>query len=219
MAKAETSPTAISWPPEGLPIDVACKSIMPPIWAAYVKAQDAARGVDDLLSRIRILSLGADRERLLAEREKARRELDAERDRLLEEGEFELWGRPENPWAEPQRIPASALRLSCLDYERRTAAGEGWLLHDLRLRRGRAARLPRGAPPQYARDAIRAVAETILRSGVPSKKSQFFDDVREECSKERLVCPPPGNDKTMRAICGDLYDDRKADARNKGSNR
>jgi len=133
MAKAETSPTAISWPPEGLPIDVACKSIMPPLWAAYVKAQDAARGVDDLLSRIRILSLGADRERLLAEREKARRELDAERDRLLEEGEFELWGRPENPWAEPQRIPASALRLSCLDYERRTAAGEGWLLHDLRL--------------------------------------------------------------------------------------
>ena len=69
MAKAETSPTAISWPPEGLPIDVACKSIMPPLWAAYVKAQDAARGVDDLLSRIRILSLGADRERLLAERE------------------------------------------------------------------------------------------------------------------------------------------------------
>ncbi len=80
MAKAETSPTAISWPPEGLPIDVACKSIMPPLWAAYVKAQDAARGVDDLLSRIRILSLGADRERLLAEREKARRELDAERE-------------------------------------------------------------------------------------------------------------------------------------------
>jgi hypothetical protein len=65
----------------------------------------------------------------------------------------------------------------------------------------------RGAPPQYQRDAIRAVAEKILRRGVPSKKSQFFDDVREECSKKRLVCPPPGNDKTMRAICGDLYDD------------
>jgi hypothetical protein len=136
MAKAETSPTAISWPPEGLPVDAACKSIMAPPWDNYAKARKTAGKNLDRVKRM-VLSLSADDEGRLKAREEARRELTDELVHRLAEGELELWGRPGSPWVEPQRIPASALQLLCLDYEERAGSGGGWELYDLRLRQAK----------------------------------------------------------------------------------
>jgi hypothetical protein len=220
MAKAETSPTAISWPPEGLPIDVACKSIMAPLWDAYVKARDEARDIHRMFERFKPLSLRADEQRRLTAYEGTRAALGAALRASLERGEYELWACLGSLIAEPQPIPASAIDGLEIDYEKRTARGEGLPpLYDVHLRRGRAARLPRGSPRQYDYDAIKAVGEDILRRSVPSKKSTFFGDVRDECDKKGIARPPPDNDKTMREIFGDCYERAQADSRNKGSNR
>jgi hypothetical protein len=220
MAKAKPRSSPDPWPAKGLPIDVACESIMAALWDAYVKARDEARDIHRMLERFKPLSLRADEQRRLTAYEAARAALGAALRASLERGEYELWACFGSRIVEPQPVPASAIDGLEIDYEKRTGRGEGLpLLYDLRLRRGRATRLARGSPPQYNRVVIKAVGEDVLRRGVPPKKSTFFGDVRDECGKKGIACPPPGGDKTMRKIFGDRYERAQADSRNKGSNR
>jgi hypothetical protein len=119
-------------PPEGMPIDEACKLIDGPLWDSYVTAQAAAGDLDKL--RRMVLSLRPDQERRLAHRNKMRDALDALIRGCLERGEYELWARPGSPLADSRRIPMSAVPALEFDYEHRRAASHGPPLLDIRLR-------------------------------------------------------------------------------------
>jgi len=138
MAKAVTSPTPDPWPPEGPPIDAACKLLDGPLWNNYVSAQAVAVAGDlDKLKRM-IVSLRPDEERRLAHRDKMRDALDTRVRACLEGGEFELWARPGSLMSEPEYVPMAAISGLKVNYERRTAIGEGLpQLYDVRVRRPR----------------------------------------------------------------------------------
>jgi hypothetical protein len=148
MAKSTNPPTVDPWPAEGLLIDAACRSIMPDLWDAYTQARAAAPN----LAELREAAHNASKRRAklcLKSRPDAQRwfdawiALDTQLRRCLEEGKFELWGRPGNPLAQPERIPRSALQwLRFYNFEERTAEGEGLKLFDVRLRRDEILSLP-----------------------------------------------------------------------------
>ena len=154
MAKAKTSPTAISWPPEGLPIDVACKLLMAPLWDDYAKAQDAVGNLDR--AKQMVLRLLPDQERRLAARDEARTALVAELRRRLEKEELELIGR-RDPMTPDQRIPPSALQWLRLNIEEQSADGEGLRFIYLRLlpHKGWVEPATPGPPPETLPDAMR----------------------------------------------------------------
>jgi hypothetical protein len=145
-----------------LAIDEACKSIMPSLWDTYAKAHDDAQGV------LRQLELGfasLDQERRLAPYKKARAALTTRIRSGVKSNEFELWACLAGS-LELQRIPASAIDGLEVDYEKRTAAGDGLSLHDLHIR------LPAAAPVKRWRkrpsaDDVKAAALALATTFQP----------------------------------------------------
>src|SRR5262245_33529097 len=139
MAKAGSSSIANSWPVEGRLIDVACQLLLTPFWHAYAQVCTGVRDLEGL-RRARIANRqGRGKLRLKLQPNaqdwlNASNALDGQVHRLLEEGEFELWGRRGSPTAQVEPIPASAFKRFEIDYENQIAEEETGLKHfDLRM--------------------------------------------------------------------------------------
>jgi hypothetical protein len=71
-----------------------------------------------------------------------------------------------------------------------------------------------GRPRQHDRGAIRAVAATILKRGLPPTKKAFYSLVSSEYPGST---PAEGNNREWNGIVGDLYDAAELESRQKGS--
>jgi hypothetical protein len=145
-----------------LPIDEACKSIMPKLWQAYAKVRDDAR---DVLRQLELRFASHDQERRLATYKEARTALTTRIRSGVKSNEFELYARLAGS-LELQHIPASAIDGLEVDYEKRTATGDGLSLHDLHIR------LPAAAPVKRWRkrpsaDDVKAAALAVAKTFQP----------------------------------------------------
>jgi hypothetical protein len=150
-----------------LPIDEACKSIMPSLWDAYVKERDDAR---DVLRQLELGFASLDQKRRLAPYNEARAALTTRIRSGVKSNEFELFACLAGS-LELQRIRASAIDGLEIDYDKRTAAGDGLSLHDLHIRLSVAAPVKRWRKRPSADDvkaAALAVAKTYQSDDPPT---------------------------------------------------
>jgi hypothetical protein len=131
MATAEKSSIDKSWSAEGLPINVAFELIAKPTWDDY-----SAPFITFIVP-----GTTTESERGLVRHSRAQAALDALLRKCVSSGEFELWARPDRPWADLKLIPPSQVGDLKVDYAQRTAryvwdrnAGPP-SLYDLHLRR------------------------------------------------------------------------------------
>src|SRR5215471_15426227 len=165
-----TPPPARSISPEGASIDEWCASAAAALWADYVAAQAATSGFAGL-RRLMPSALRDDEWHRIKVRDEAHSALGAWLADRSERGEIELWARPDSRIENPRLIPPSAVRSLKLDYEKRTASGEGLpLLYDVRVRQAAAAR----ASAQWAIAATRRLrAENRIPEDAKKKKSEL----------------------------------------------
>jgi hypothetical protein len=144
------------------PIDEACKSIMPSLWDRYTKERDEAR---DTLRNIELQFVSFDSERRLAPYKKARTALTTRIRSGVKSNEFELFACLAGS-LELQRIPASAIDGLEVDYEKRTAVGDGLSLHDLHIRLPAAAPIKRWRKPPPT-DVLKPAALAVAKGYQP----------------------------------------------------
>jgi hypothetical protein len=153
-----------------LPIDEACKSIMPSLWDAYAKERDDAR---DVLRQLELRFASLDQERRLAPYKEARAAVTIRIRSGVKSNEFELFACLAGS-LELQRIRASAIDGWEVDYEKRTATGDGLPpLYDLHIR------LPPPPAPIKRRhkplptDVLRRAALAVAKAFQPNDPPTF----------------------------------------------
>jgi hypothetical protein len=152
-----------------LPIDEACKSIMPSLWDAYAKERDDAR---DVLRQLELRFASLDQERRLAPYKEARAAVTTRIRSGVKSNEFELYARLAGS-LELQRIPASAIDGLEVDYERRTAVGDGLPpLYDLHIRLPPTAPIKRRHKP-LPTDVLRSAALAVAKAYQPDDPPTF----------------------------------------------
>lgn len=151
---------------ETVPLDEACASLAPALWADYVAARIAASGLGEI-RRAAPLALSPNEKCRLAVRDAARAALDNWLRGCADRADFELWARADGRLQDLKPIPPTAIRALEFDYEKGTASGDGLPpLYDLAIRLPPAVPVKRWRKPPPT-DVLKAAAIAVAEMYQP----------------------------------------------------